>query len=302
MTERPLISVIVLAYNSARFIRESLDTVLEQTYDPIELIVSDDASGDDTAAIVSDWLLAHGSRFTSAVLIQHPVNTGIAGSCNRALQKATGVWLKLIAADDLLLPHCLEDGARYVLKAPELSVLFSRMDMIDDRGRPRGEYRYPAAFFAYDPQAQLKCLLHRNCLAAPTALMRTADVREVGGFDETYPMMEDLPLWIKMLQGGKKLGGMDTITVRYRVHPSLTYPAIGKRNERYQQTIEGFDRDIRTPLAKRLSPLLYVTVKVDILVDYIVQRPLLYKICLPALWVWARASPYRIPVHKTTHA
>jgi glycosyltransferase involved in cell wall biosynthesis len=293
MSNPPLITVVVVACNSGKYIRETLDSILSQKYDPIELFVADDASTDDTVAIAWDWLAIHGSRFVSARILKNRVNTGISGNCNQALREARGAWLKLVAADDLLEPSCLGDCIAHV--DSRVSVLFSRMEIIDEQGRVRGEYRYPEAFFSYPQRRQLACLLHRNCLPAPTAFIRVSDLEEMGGFDENYPMIEDLPLWIKLVQKGKVIKGLDKRTARYRVHQSLVYPAIGKRNERYQQSIQDFDKRVRIPLAKRHSTALLLTVRVDLIVDYIVQRPWLYRLCLPALWVWARFSPYTVP-------
>jgi GT2 family glycosyltransferase len=298
MQEYPLISVIVIAYNSSRYVLEALDSVAGQHYPKLELIITDDHSTDNTVPICQDWVEANRERFPSVQILTSGINTGIAGNANRALGVATGEWIKILAADDLLYPSCLEDFMQFVLKSPSNSVVFSRMALIDEKGEAKGEYLYPSTFFQYSSIKQLKYLLHRNCLPAPSALIRASDIRELGMFDEAYPMMEDLPLWIKMLEHGKQLAGLDKITVCYRRHQSLAYPIIGPRNERYQQTIEDFDRQVRRPLARRLSVFLWLTVWVDLLVDYIVQRPLLYRFLLPALWIWARTSPFRIPMKK----
>ena len=294
MESRPLVSVIVIAYNSSRYILETLDSVLAQAYGPIELIVADDSSTDDTAAIAGSWLARHGDRFTSARLVRGETNVGIAANCNRALRHARGAWLKLVAADDVLLPECIRDHVENALLHPDVSVFFSRMEVIDENSLVKGEYLYPEAFFTYPVERQLKCLLHRNCLPAPSAFIRMDDLRAAGCFDEEYPMLEDLPLWVRMLGQNLRLGGLDKCTVRYRRHPSLAWPILGKRNERYRQTLRAFDRTVRIPLARRLSPLLHLTVRVDILVDAVVQRPLAARALYPFLWLWAKLSPFRI--------
>ena len=297
MEQKPLVSVVVLAYNSARFIRDTLESVLAQEYGPIELIVADDASSDDTVSIVEGWLSAHGSRFVSARLVRNRVNLGISGSCNNALRYLTGAWLKLIAADDVLLPGCIGDHVDNALLHPGTAVFFSRMETMDEQGRVTGEYFYPEAFFGYPVGRQIQCLLHQNCLPAPSAFIRMTDLKDAGSFDEAYPLLEDLPLWIKMLRQNRRFGGLNKLTVRYRVHHSLVYPVIGKRNERYRQAIDDFNRTVRVPLARRLSPLLYATVKIDLAVDAVVQRPWLCRAVLPLLWIWAKCSPYRVKSH-----
>jgi glycosyltransferase involved in cell wall biosynthesis len=295
MADQPLITIIVLSYKSSRYILETLDSVLAQSYPLMELIVADDASPDDSVKLAQTWVAEHGNRFTTAHVIGAEKNTGIAGNCNRAMAMATGEWIKLIAADDILMPECLSGFAEEISKGTDAAVLFSRMEKIDEHSNYLGPYYYPGIFFGFGVDKQLTYLLHHNYLTAPSALMRTLDLREAGLFDEAYPMMEDLPVWIKFLELGKRIRGVDKTLVRYRVHQSLSYPVVRKRHVLYQQSIEEFDKRVRLPLSKRLSKRLYWTVKIDICVDYIVQRPLLVRVCKPGLWLWAKYGPYRVP-------
>lgn len=286
--------MIVVAYNSSRYIAETLDSVLAQSYEAIELIIADDASTDDTASIARSWLDRYGDRFVAASLVGGIENVGIAANCNRALGHSRGSWLKLIAADDVLLPGCIGDYVENAARHPGVSVFFSRMEVIDENGMAGGEYLYPKAFFGFPAERQLKYLLHRNCLPAPSAFLRVDDLRAAGGFDEAFPMLEDLPLWIGMLRQHRRFGGLDKCTVRYRRHPSLAWPILGKRDERYRRTLRDFDREVRIPLSRRLSPLLHLTVRMDIVVDGIVQRPVAAWALYPFLWLWAKLGPFTI--------
>ncbi len=85
-----LISVIVITHNSSDFILETLDSIRLQTYEGIELIISDDASTDETVSICTDWLKEHKKRFVGASLLRHPEQGGIAVNCNRGFFASNG--------------------------------------------------------------------------------------------------------------------------------------------------------------------------------------------------------------------
>ena len=97
----PLVSVVVMSYNSAATIAETLDSIKAQTYQNLELIVTDDCSPDGkTLEIIQNWLDANGSRFVYADLVTTDKNTGVSGNINRGVAKSHGEWIKSIAGDD----------------------------------------------------------------------------------------------------------------------------------------------------------------------------------------------------------
>lgn len=99
----PKISIVVVTYNSGKYVTETLDSIASQSYTgEIQLIVSDDCSQDDTVLICKNWLRDHKDRFPDATIISSTSNTGISGNYNRALKEVNGLWVKYIAGDDIL--------------------------------------------------------------------------------------------------------------------------------------------------------------------------------------------------------
>ena len=98
-----LVSIIMPSYNTGRFIRETIESVLKQTYSDWELIIVDDCSTDDTDAVVAPYLAD--SRI---LYIKNDVNSGAAISRNRALREAKGKWIAFLDSDDIWLPEKLE--------------------------------------------------------------------------------------------------------------------------------------------------------------------------------------------------
>jgi len=105
----PLVTIIVVTYNSSRFVHETLASILTQTYSGhMEVLISDDHSTDDTPDICSQWIEANRQHFSRAEFIQPPKHAGICGNYNFALQHVKGEWIKYIAGDDILTPSCIE--------------------------------------------------------------------------------------------------------------------------------------------------------------------------------------------------
>ena len=115
MNDNPLVSVVVLTYNSSKTVLETLNSIAAQTYKNIELIISDDCSKDDTLKKCKKWELKNKQRFTQIIIIRSNQNTGTAANGNRGANAANGEWLKFIAADDVLLPNCVHSNIDYIL-------------------------------------------------------------------------------------------------------------------------------------------------------------------------------------------
>src|SRR5574344_449604 len=103
-----LVSIIVITYNSSRFVLETLESAYRQTYQDIELIVSDDCSTDDTYDICQHWVSIHKERFVRSICTQTPRNGGICWNYNHALKFVQGDWIKYIAGDDILKDNSIE--------------------------------------------------------------------------------------------------------------------------------------------------------------------------------------------------
>ncbi len=102
MNQEPLISIVVVTYNSAKYVLETLESAKSQTYQNIELIVTDDYSTDDTVAICQKWLNKNKARFVRSQLVTSEKNTGIPANLNRGIKASKGEFIKPIAGDDTM--------------------------------------------------------------------------------------------------------------------------------------------------------------------------------------------------------
>ena len=222
--KNPLVSIVVITYNSSDFILEALESCKNQTYKNIELIISDDCSTDNTVKKCREWLSNYTNRFERAIIIETKKNTGISANLNRGVNATRANWFKLTAGDDLLLNNCIEDNVNFILSSKEDINIVSSIKIsftVDSNGKKfffsSGE---KSVFFNKNitPEDQYQLALRHISPTPNTWFLKKKAFVDVGGCDERFPMIEDIPLKLKLLIAGNKFYRLDTKTVLYRVH------------------------------------------------------------------------------------
>lgn len=219
MTEKnPIVSVIVITYNSSKYVLETLESTRAQTYQNIELIVSDDCSTDNTVEICRRWIGKNKERFERTKLITTPVNSGIPANCNRGVRAAQGEWVKLIAGDDALMEECVDDYIAFINSNKEAEVLCANALKFNSEKEERTEIQN-WKFFKNNitVSEQYKYLLRSNRVLASSVFIKKQLIFQVDGFDENFPLIEDYPLWLKITKFGVKIYPFNNITVKYRL-------------------------------------------------------------------------------------
>lgn len=223
----PLVSILVITYNSSQYILETLESAKNQTYENIELIISDDFSTDNTYNLCKDWMDKNNKYFASSVLIKTPENKGISGNCNHGLKFCSGDWVKLIAGDDILLPDCISSYVTHA-EASNSKFVFSLPQIIMPNGSPQEiqkkeeAYKAQSAFFNLNAIEQHRHMLIQGLpMSASTFFFSNSELKRVGGFDENF-MQEDRPLYLKLTKLGYRLDYIGENLVQYRIHPENT--------------------------------------------------------------------------------
>lgn len=221
--QAPLVSVPVITYNSSKTVVETLDSIYNQIYPKLELIVSDDCSTDNTVEVCREWIASHGHRFIRTELLTVEKNTGVSANMNRAEKSCKGEWVKPIAGDDILFPECIEVYANYVQKNQDSLVVFSCMKGFGKSESEVEDYMkrvFDYSFFTLSIPEQLHRLIFKgNCLPAPTCFYNQVRLASLGivGYDERIPMVEDYPRWILLLKHGVRFDFVDKTLARYRL-------------------------------------------------------------------------------------
>ena len=181
MTPPPLVSVICLCYNHARFVQEAIQSVVNQSYSNIQLILVDDASTDNSVAVIREII-----RNRSVEFISLQMNVGNCQAFNRGLSVAKGEFIIDLAADDVLLPDRVEVGVRALQRAgAAYGVHFSDAELISESGEHLSFHsdRFPHASI---PQGEIyKDLINRYFICPPTLMCTREVMNDLNGYDES---------------------------------------------------------------------------------------------------------------------
>lgn len=178
-----LVSVIAPTHNRAELVLETLDSVAAQTHRPIELIVVDDGSTDDTAAAVERWRSAHADADLHVIYERQP-HSGAGAARNRGLRRSRGRYIQFLDSDDLLTAAKLERSLEAMAKHNVSVVVTDAQRFADDDQ----ERRKPTLFSQRSPRDVLGHA-HKGLMNTPTGLYRREAVRAMG------PWREDLAVW-----------------------------------------------------------------------------------------------------------
>jgi alpha-1,3-rhamnosyltransferase len=226
------VSIGIVTFNSAAFILEALESIFNQSYQSLHLVVSDDCSQDDTVEIVKKWInqdRVH-KRFHSIQLLTVAENSGVSANCNRVIRACPSNWIKFHAGDDLLLPNCIKDNLNFVYENPKAQIIFSQIKVYSDTFDPTNFIRttpenFPEILFnpRLDPLQQFQILCECDRIHfTPSYMFHKAAIEKVGFYDESERLVEDYPMWLKLTKAGIRLYYFHTPTVGYRIHANAT--------------------------------------------------------------------------------
>jgi len=225
---KTLVTVAVVTYQSGLYVFETLESIYNQTYQDIELIISDDCSKDNTVEIVNQWvsLEENQKRFSRIEVITVPNNTGVSANCNRCINASKSDWIKFIAGDDIFLPNCIEDNLAFAFSNPEAKVIFSQLKVFQDTFEEKNYVKttpleFPNNLFAdsFSANDQYKLLLIGDRIHfTPSSFFYKQIFKEVSYFDESNRLVEDYPMWLKLTKAGLRLHYFHKATVGYRIH------------------------------------------------------------------------------------
>lgn len=201
----PKVSVIIPAYNQARYLGLAIQSVLDQTYADFEVVVVDDGSTDDTAQVVQ--------RFADPrVRYVFQSNRGLSAARNTGLRNSTGPLVTFLDSDDEFLPEKLSWLAAILDQRPEVGLAAGSAVLIDEAGQPTGQpfaSRLPA-----DPAE----LVLGNPLHVGSVLLRRDWQAKVGYFDESLRSYEDWDMWLRLAVAGCPMACIEQPVSRYRFH------------------------------------------------------------------------------------
>lgn len=211
---QPLVSIIIPCYNHERYVQDCIQSVIDQTYSNIELIIIDDGSKDNSVQLIESLIKECQSRFTRFEFRSRP-NKGLSATLNEALEWVQGKYVAGIASDDILIEDKTEIQVAYLEDHPDTVAVFGGVKLIDNNNIIVGSIE------AVQGSRDFKSMILKGIrILAPTQMMRTDAVRKTGGYKENL-IIEDAYMWFKL----SKIGNLQVLGnnfALYRRHESNT--------------------------------------------------------------------------------
>lgn len=221
----PKVSVLLPVFNSEKYLRDSIDSILAQTYTDFELVIVDDGSTDATPEIIS------AVKDPRVRTLKNESNLGLQKSLNRAISTCSSEYLARHDADDISHPDRLRLQADFLDRNPHIAVVGSAAEWINEDGKSCGMERYPTN------EVDLRWgLLFAWGILHPTVMMRRSVIVNEGGYSEdpAVSVVEDLELWSRvMLRHG--ITNLGDCLLRYRLNSSSV---TARHRERHQRQLE----------------------------------------------------------------
>ena len=220
MDNLPLVSIGIPNFNYAHFITNALESVVNQTYTNIELIIVDDVSTDNSIEVIEDWI-GRNIGIIKIKFIKNRVNVGLTKACNVILQNAEGKYFQTLDADDLLCSDKIQNQVNLLEASNKSAWIYSNISVIDETGEIiHPDYLGRIGYNKDDmPIGNIHSqLFDFNFIPLPSVLINTAYAKSVGGFDENV-QVQDYYMWLKLSEQFETLY-MPGITAMYRAHQS----------------------------------------------------------------------------------
>jgi teichuronic acid biosynthesis glycosyltransferase TuaG len=209
-----LISVIMPAYNMEKYIAQSIESVIAQTYNEWELVVVDDGSNDNTSLIVKEYAVKD-----QRIKYFYQENGHLAKARNTGISMAKGEIVAFLDSDDLWLPQKLKISLQILLES-KVDLLFSESYHFDENIFDLSKADYPVMGvlnMTYSGDEALRLFIERNRVPVLTVLVYKSKVTDLGGFDTNLKKSEDFDLWIRLLKSGSIFKSISQPLSAYRM-------------------------------------------------------------------------------------
>lgn len=224
------VTIIVLSYNAASTIIETLESIRAQDYNGLSLLIGDDASKDDTVDIVNRWIKSNRDRFVDCKVICRSGNIGTSKNFDDLMKMVNTRWVKIIAADDILVCNCIRKNVDYVMNNKVEAILYSRIrpfKVVESKKEYlpecQSDIKYIKKLSTQKVNKQYESLLKQDIVFSPAGFINAEIYKKLGGIDTRIRNIEDWPLRLLFTSNGYKIDFMDEVTVYYRIGESVSH-------------------------------------------------------------------------------
>lgn len=205
----PVVTVVIPCYNGAEFLGEAITSACSQDYKPLEVVVVDDASTDDTPSILKHFFKGQ------VKVVTHLKNKGCSAALNSGIKASSGDLICWLSADDRFHHGKVKLQVKHFLEAdPDVAAIYTDYATIDTLGDPVATYRcHPVP-----DKWMLSAIIVNNFVNGSSVMMRKDAIESVGLFDETLRADSDGDMWMRLLGAGYRLLHLPRVTMSYRRH------------------------------------------------------------------------------------
>ena len=268
----PLVSIVVPCYNHEKYVKETIESIINQTYKNIELIVIDDGSKDNSVKVIQE--LADKYNF----IFIHRSNKGVSETLNEGIKLSKGEYISFIASDDIFSENKLEILLNELKDLENTCMVFGDAEFIDENSKPLYkdlESRKTNSFIEFytDNNRLIKknyeigsyeTLIYSNYIPAMSVLCKRESLFRVGLFD-TNLKIEDYPMWLKLSKLGK-IVYVNKVVAKYRIHGLNSI--ITNRKPFILEQIKILNQEFSNIIFKRIS-IFYFLRYIKLILNYL---------------------------------
>jgi glycosyltransferase involved in cell wall biosynthesis len=237
----PRISVIMPVYNAEKYISQAVESILTQTFQDFEFLITDDGSTDGTLTILDRY-----ADIDGRIILKHQDNIGYVRTLNLLLESACGEYIARMDADDIAMPERFMHQLAYLNNHPKCAVIGTRALCVSSENIPVYEL-FKETEHALIDRAHMD--FAGSAILHPSVLMRHSLIQEIGGYRLKYSPAEDIDLWLRAAEHAK-LANVPDLLMRYRLHQRSESQQRGREqiNKMFSAVKEAYSRrGIRLP-------------------------------------------------------
>lgn len=201
------VTVLMSVYNDEEYLRDSVESILNQSYDNFEFLIYDDASTDGSTKILREYAL----KDKRIKLIVNEVNRGLSYNLDRGVKSSETKWIARMDADDIAVSNRLELQMSYIIDNPEIDILGGYATDIDENGNKLGLRKVPIT------HEKITALIWTSPVIHPTVLFRKEAIIKAGSYNSELYRRQDYDLWFRCCAMNLNFANMDIPLIYYRV-------------------------------------------------------------------------------------
>ena len=238
----PLVTILTSIYNHEKYLDDYFESIVNQTYENIQLILIDDCSTDHSTKVVDKWMERLEARFNNLIYIPRTENMGLIYNCNHGLSLAEGKYICLFASDDAMLAKNIEEKVKFLESDLDFGMVYSdgyfikESDHLINHNGEGSFKRFSDRKKLYKNQIFIQLIEKGNFIQAPSVLVRKEKLLEFGGYSQEY-MFEDYYMWLQIAKK-YKVGCIMEPLVYYR----QTTNSLSRKPESYTKMIRDHEK------------------------------------------------------------